>query len=473
MNSEDKKPRTMSPDEQARILSLPIREFAFGSVMRKGHFDEEAHKFYFVNNDGSLEGKVAKVIYKDQPPDEEDQSENEAAQGDSSPPHGRKAALAAMLRRVASGERKAPVERKKILGSDSNDHISDAGTDEESIRKKKVIAGTCIAVFIILLVAVALPMVIRSTFPTAQTPPNAANDPSPATDSSLEELSVIQVTRDMIPGDILSADVLQSSVISAADYNSIYLSGSTLYQWTRVEDLLLTSNYVTEYIPRGLYLTYENVSGIRPQTNNPWMPATSNYKYVLVPLPDEIAKSDKLSFGVGFDALIQITSQTNSNVPQGEDSDIDGMKISTITEKAKAYTIADLIVCDILNGSEESLYQRYHNLMAVPSGEQLTFLRSLFSDDASASEQLLPKYIKIRLTNAQAHELGNLTDDNVTLAMTFSNRSENDTDAKLHYTEGAQALLENIRLAIRLNEEATAQDPLTQPLSGGEERNGT
>lgn len=115
MNSEDKKPRTMSPDEQARILSLPIREFAFGSVMRKGHFDEEAHKFYFVNNDGSLEGKVAKVIYKDQPPDEEDQSENEATQGDSSTPHERKAALATMLRRVASGGEKHQSKGKKYL----------------------------------------------------------------------------------------------------------------------------------------------------------------------------------------------------------------------------------------------------------------------------------------------------------------------------------------------------------------------
>ena len=52
--TEKNKPgvRTISREEFAAIMTLPIREFKFGGVQKRGRYDEESHKFYFINDEG-------------------------------------------------------------------------------------------------------------------------------------------------------------------------------------------------------------------------------------------------------------------------------------------------------------------------------------------------------------------------------------------------------------------------------------
>ena len=163
--------------------------------------------------------------------------------------------------------------------------------DKETKNQKKIALAVGILVAVIALCAVVLPGVIRSSLNGLQNWPTQEKHTA-----SLDTIAVIRVTRDLIPGDLLTEDSLRRVTISAADYNQIYLNGSPLYQWTRCEDLLQTRNYVTEYIPMGLYLTYDNVSGVSPQTNNPWMGNGSGFVSISLPLPEEIIIDERLSF---------------------------------------------------------------------------------------------------------------------------------------------------------------------------------
>ena len=117
------------------------------------------------------------------------------------------------------------------------------------------------------------------------------------------------------------------------------------------------------------------------------------------------------------------------------------MVISTVREDRIGYSIPGLAICDLLNEQQSSLYSRFSNLMDIPSGEQVTYLRRLFQNDPGEISALFPRYAVIRLTEAQARELGDLSNANVNITL-----NEN--------TDSVQVLLENIRLAIKRNEEA-------------------
>ena len=450
MEAEKPAVRTMTREEIAAILSLPVREFTFGGVQKRGRYDEETHKFYFLKDDGSLEGRIATVTFRDRAPEnteEKAQSEEESAAS-----KGRRS-LGDILRKLAGAgdgethsnadamerrERRPKMEKQPLAKPPG-------AVDQETKNKRKIFLAVGILVVVIALCAVVLPGVIRSSLSGLQ---NRQEPEKHA--ASLDAIAVIQVTRDLIPGDLLTEDSLRRVTISAADYNQIYLNGSPLYQWTRCEDLLQTRNYVTEYIPMGLYLTYDNVSGVNPQTNNPWMGNGSGFVTVSLPLPEEIISDERFSFGVIADVAIQKASQ-RTDASQLEQDNIDGMVISTVREDRIGYSITGLAICDLLNEQQSSLYSRFSNLMDIPSGEQVTYLRRLFQNDPGEISALSPRYAVVRLTEAQARELGDLSSANVDITLTES--ADNGTDVKLQYTEGVQVLLENIRLAIQRNEE--------------------
>ena len=450
---EEEKPavRTMTREEIAAILALPVREFTFGGVQKRGRYDEETHKFYFLKDDGSLEGRIATVTFRDRAPEDtkgkaQPEEESAASKG--------KRSLGDILRKLAgAGGAETPSNadtkgrRERRPKKEKQPLVKSSGpVDQETKNQKKIALAVGILVVVIALCVVVLPGVIRSSLNGLQ------NGPTPEKHTaSLDTIAVIQVTRDLIPGDLLTEDSLRRVTISAADYNQIYLNGSPLYQWTRCEDLLQTRNYVTEYIPMGLYLTYDNVSGVSPQTNNPWMGNGTGFVSVFLPLPEEILADERLSFGVVADVAIQKASQ-RTDASQLEQDSIDGMVISTVREDRVGYSITGLAICDLLNEQQSSLYSRFSNLMDIPSGEQITYLRRLFQNDPGEISALSPRYAVVRLTEAQARELGDLSNANVNITLT--DNTDNGTDVKLQYTEGVQVLLENIRLAIQRNEEA-------------------
>lgn len=56
-------------------------------------------------------------------------------------------------------------------------------------------------------------------------------EPVDEPDPSLNTIQVIQVKQDLIPGDVITEDVIQSATISAESYNQITLGGTNIYQY--------------------------------------------------------------------------------------------------------------------------------------------------------------------------------------------------------------------------------------------------
>ena len=449
--------RTITREELAQIMGLPVREFNFGGTQKRGRYDEENHKFYFMDDEGNLVGKIATVTFREKPPDPE--KATGAAAGDDSPgTPGHRSSIGTILRKLAGASNEeimaaGPSRREKKASA--RKEKDKPGLTEEDKKRRKLFIGGAILITMVFLALVIVPSVIRgsvSNFAGPRTQPGTSVQPG----SVLDSITVIQVTRDLIPGDLIAEEDLRPANLSAADYNMIYSSSAPLYQWSRCEDLLQTQNYATEYIPSGLYLSYENVSGVYPQAINPWIEQNSGGHYATVPIPTEMLSDPRLTFGAVFDMTVQKSTQRSSTAP-GEDGDIDGMKIITIREDRTGYSLQGLVVCDLLNVNEESLFSRFAHLMEIPSGEQVTYLRNLFLTDQSAEEALSPHFIRFSLTDAQAKELGDLRANNIAIEISFSEQMDSGTDVKLKAAKGTQVLQENIRLAMQRNSEAQAE----------------
>lgn len=68
--SHDKNVRILSAQEVEEIMALPDRRFIIAGLERKGKFNENTGIFYILNDDGTLNGRIAKTTRKDRPPDE-------------------------------------------------------------------------------------------------------------------------------------------------------------------------------------------------------------------------------------------------------------------------------------------------------------------------------------------------------------------------------------------------------------------
>lgn len=67
--NDDKNTRVLSAQEVNAIMALPDRKFIIAGIERYGKFNEETGLFYLLNDDGTLNGRIAKTIRKDRPPD--------------------------------------------------------------------------------------------------------------------------------------------------------------------------------------------------------------------------------------------------------------------------------------------------------------------------------------------------------------------------------------------------------------------
>ncbi|MCD8008982.1 MAG: hypothetical protein LUF68_08670 [Clostridiales bacterium] len=512
MDNENSNSLELTQEEIEKIMALPIREFTVGGLKKSGRYDKVTSKFYFLKDDGTLEGHVANIKVNWPTPDEQKKSNTsgDTDSRNSSKSKSNSGGLMASLRKLAgatddeisgninnktardedvkdtkkakgakSKKAKAPTEEKnnvlsKTVEVKPDDDANNSEVEKKSKKKNRFVVGIIIVAVGVAAVVCLLPTLLStlSNEPT-ETPTTAIPTQTvevtiaPAVETStiditedveenLDTIDVIQVSQDLIPGDLLTEDVLQMATLSASDYNLIGINGSPLYQWSRLEDLLKTNNYVTEYIQKGLYLTYDNVSAVQPQSVNPWSTSVEGRQFVTIPLDDETANSSLLSYGATFSAVIQKLS-TSSN--KGENDEIDGMEHITISESTDTYSLSNIVICDMLNANKESLYTRYSNLMSIPSGEQITYLRNLLISGETTAEDITPKYIVVSLTDVQVDVLGDLTSNNVLITITLTEGvTDAGTEAKQYFVEGSQALLTNIRLAIERNAEAELEE---------------
>lgn len=196
-----------------------------------------------------------------------------------------------------------------------------------------------------------------------ETPPNPTpienQEPVDEPDPSLNTIQVIQVKQDLIPGDVITEDVIQSATISAESYNQITLGGTNIYQYNRASSLI--GKYATAYIPTGQYLAYNNVASAYTPPKNPWVNEQQGKVYVTAPLDDETATSVLLNFGAKVDMTIK--KETVRQTEALDDSpDIPGMTHQTTIYQSVSidtYEMQNVIVCDKAPGKAMTYADKY------------------------------------------------------------------------------------------------------------------
>lgn len=324
-------------------------------------------------------------------------------------------------------------------------------------KKLLVIIGGMMVLFII--GSIASSVLFGGNDTPSNPTPIENQEPVDEPDPSLNTIQVIQVKQDLIPGDVITEDVIQSATISAESYNQITLGGTNIYQYNRASSLI--GKYATAYIPTGQYLAYNNVASAYTPPKNPWVNEQQGKVYVTAPLDDETATSVLLNFGAKVDMTIKKETVRQTEAPD-DSPDIPGMTHQTTIYQSVSidtYEMQNVIVCDILNAEQVSIYDEYTKLMEIPAGEQLNYLRAALLEDETLADTLTPAYIRIKIGIDQSDAIGDLSDKSISIKYKLHDNSDIDTttDAKREYAAQARALAETIRDAIHANAETAAE----------------
>ena len=339
----------LTKEDIAAIETLPRRQFRVGNKVEVGAYDEATNRFYYLDEEGNWAGRVSIVKTRTpQPQEKEDEDEEESASEE-----GEKSAkgLARFLKRSGVEEKKSSAIKEAL---------------NKPITPKLPFKWLHVVIIATVIMVVAVFLMQPSTqnvFGTADTeqpqtpveqPEQTGQSETPA-DPTLNSIQVIQVIDDLIPGDVVSVENIQTATVSAKTYNQITLGGTNIYQWDRADSLI--GKYVTAYIPAGQYLAYSNVASAYTPAKNPWVNEQQGHVYVTAPLDNATASSELMNFGAKVDMTIKKETVMETEAPP-EVQEIEGLEHQNTVYQSisiDTYNMSNVIVCDLLNGDGESL----------------------------------------------------------------------------------------------------------------------
>lgn len=443
------------PEEEARIKALPARTFKIGETERNGLYDEENGCFYETDENGELTGKRVRVGAKPTPPKKPAQTPSPA------PAEGGEEKSANEKKAKAFGKKKEKAEKKSSFHIEGSDDSDDASADKMK-KMKPIFIGACAVI-----VAASLAFTFLNKPGKSNPSQNPSSSQPPQTQvgetlqpDDLSEIQVVQVIRDLIPGDEITPEDIQSSTISADVFSQITLGGTNLYKWDRNSQLI--GKYITTYVPSGQYLSYDAVSSALTFANNPWMSASDGTTFIKVPIDTDNLSNDLTNYGAILN--MEIRKQKVNQVATGGQApadgeapaDVEGINHSTSVEQSltiDTYTMSDLTICDVLNKDGDSLYNSICSYSGIPAGEQLNYIKDAMKKDDTLQDKLTPAYIMIRVTADQAKALGDLDDKDTAVKLSISEAVDNGNDSKATFAANARSVMATIEEAVAENQE--------------------
>lgn len=418
-NEKINKTITLSAEEISRIMELPERTFLIGGIQRRGLFDASESRFYLLKDDGTLDGRSA--IVKQSAPVEEASEQNE------------------------------PDERESDEDEDEEDDESEADRPRSSKVKKLLFVVVSVLVIAVAGVLFIVPQFIGHGNQDSPDPSQGQQVSNPA---PIDEIQVVQVVSDLIPGDVITESNIKCSTISKETFSTITLGGTGLYQWRSKDSLL--DQYVTKYIPAGQFLAYENVAAVYNASPNPWVNEQAGKVYVSIPL-GELEIDDSFNYGSVFDMTIQ--KQTVSETPNDTTGEVDPLTVPGLDHEKSVqqslvvdtFKLSNLIICDLENGGGKSIYTLYKSFAGIPVGEQPTYIRRALANDTGLIEALSPAAIRIKITQEQADALGDLTKSGVTITITKRPDLDATTAEKADFSGVSRAMKKTIDDALAYN----------------------
>lgn len=453
----------LTQDDVEKMKTLPKRTFIIGNIKQTGLYDENSKRFYFLDSSGKWTGRLAIINTPPAPPPppenpaEPEESEEPPVHEPEAAPQPRAKARRKRDRKAGKDKSELNASRQKVL-----DALMVPISKKIPVTRMHVLVAAVIVFLIIMFLIIPAVNNVFSA-PTVDTPPTHSTQiteeqPGQAEKPGISEqeahpintIKVIQARGILIPGDEISQENIQEAEISATDYELLRANGRVLYQWDVVSNLI--GMVVNKYIPKGGYIASGDESDTYTPARNPWVNEQAGKTYVTIPLSEDLASSPLLNFGGKAD--INVTKKTTSQTTQQEDG-----TITTITSEKK-YQFMSVIICDVLNSDQESIYPQYAALAAIPAGERLDYIRTLLQSDAFASS-VTPAYIRIKIDAGTAEEIGDFSSKDVryeTFSLKNADEIDVTTDAKREFAAEARALSKTIQQAISLNMDTESKE---------------
>ena len=421
------------------LESLPIKSVMVGGIKKRGRYDKDTHYVYLED------GTIVRVNPAKKPPAPKDEPSGERPSPESKPQ-----------------QLQEPEQPKRI--SDGRDHQEDGVEQSHSTKKgfrsrkdhdpiEKAASGTGKkkAVFVALIAAAAIGVFGYQFLSGGGTGPSETPliQTGPTT-----EVEVVQLTQDVIAGTQITEDLIEPYVISAESFNQISLSGVNLYQWDRKDTLL--GMYVSKYIPRGQYLSYDSLVAAYESPQNIFGELEEG-KYIDIPIQLKEGESANFVPGAAFDVTVR-KSTLVENPGAGEANTIDGMDHTTSVEQSvriDEYKLSSVIAVDVIAADGTSMYQTLSSLLSIPAGEQEHYIEAHSSDPAFISS-VTPASIRVSASQAQIDTLGDMNNENTECIFSFlEDNADKSNNEKADFFVNARVLSAQLQEYI--------------PVSGGEQ----
>ncbi len=252
----------------------------------------------------------------------------------------------------------------------------------------------------------------KPTSPTGTTDSTIATDSTTATSPTLATeataaptVSMMIASRDILPGEVLTSELLQVRDISETEFAQLS-SVTSLYTTDDAETL--SRLVAVKYIPAGKALTFDN-TGASYAAFNPWNSTNS----VTITLPINLGEASIASctWGSTVDLTLSVkstqsTSPTAGKLPTLPAGVQQGGSEATVIS---TYTITGCTVIDLLDSDRNSLYTKYHILTEIPAVLQSKYISSLPQADA-----YIPHWITVTVTEQQYELLLQFSIDSIT-----------------------------------------------------------
>lgn len=257
--------------------------------------------------------------------------------------------------------------------------------------------------------------VILLTFPKKSTPKTPLEIAGEAVNMAESEYyDIIRTTRDIIPGEQISAGDIEKVRISTDLFNQYALSDDFAYKWDKAKDI--EGLYANQYIPQGGYLTYNNIVGAYFSESNPWEVAKDGYGFIDIPIVSDFETQKIWLIGASVDLVVQ--KKTYSDKPTSVETPrkVEGLDhSSTITEKIilDTYSFKNIQIANLFSADgATNFYSKYSSLVKIPDGEQRSYFEGLFAANKENGNAFLPAFIRIQLPLEQIAVIGSLTAEN-------------------------------------------------------------
>lgn len=453
------------PDsEVAKIQALPERRVRQGSELVRAKFDKDTNTVYFA--DGTR--AIIKGVTPPKPAVQEQevkQSQNDANSNKENEK------TSAEIAKKSKAKEKEERKREKALKQQTLVEQKKTLMLNQPIQQKPSMGKRIGKLFMVLLAsatmfAIGFTVAIFTQEDLLMNDDIVAEDTTKADDETTQEeteivgdkIEVVQLVSDVIQGEIITEDMLQSTSISMEVYNQIALNGTNIYLWDRVSNLI--GMYATDYIPKGQYLTHNSVSATYEPPHNIYQFASgSGVTYYDVPVAN--LEYDDSIFIPGAKFKVTIQKKTVIETPTTTDNSEGASTTVEQSIRIDEYILPSKTVVDVITKDEGSLYRTLYALLSVPAGEQSPYLESVV-DREGFVDSVTPQYIRVGLSPSEAKNLEGIKGDDEDVVVIIESLDEADktTTEKAEFFSSASALAEKIHTIIK-NMDTIADDSST------------